>query len=486
MNSIDSIQLALCQALFDASWSGVLLALLAYGIFRLSPAQSAATRHNLGMLILSAMLIFPLLRFFQVWSFVDGSSAAAVTAKTPALSLITDFSAAQLCHGNRPELPAYLACFWGLGVSLMLLRLTASYVLLQRWQQQFAASLCAEWQQRLQQLSLAMAIKRAVSLRLIKQSLEPWSAYLFKPVVVLPQRLLQEFSESQIKAILAHELAHIKRYDWLWNGWQCLIEALLFFHPAVWYLSRQIRAEREHACDDLAIQVGVDPLNLATALTQLAQLRRQEQQTVPSLSLASFAHGQNTRISQFGLRIRRLLEPRSQQSISWKIVIPALFIAISLFATPLFMRQSHALTASQEQAKSSAATDGVPTPPLPELPPLPDSPPEAPLPPPAPSLEKMEVFKDINAILKQDPRVLQKLGQPIQVRQHGVGRVYIKEWWFEPGQTEAKLSVSIEGPQGKANLQVHAVRPDKTWQFKVLSLEFPGEAASMNLLKQKT
>lgn len=97
-----------------------------------------------------------------------------------------------------------------------------------------------------------------------------------------------------MEALLAHELAHIARRDWLWNGVQCVIEALLFFHPAVWWLGRVIRREREHACDDLAVAaLGGDGLALAEALAGLERTRG-----MPQLALAAGGGALLQRISR--------------------------------------------------------------------------------------------------------------------------------------------------------------------------------------------
>src|ERR687891_1536007 len=80
-------------------------------------------------------------------------------------------------------------------------------------------------------------------------------------------------SAQQLEAILAHELAHIRRHDYLVNLLQTLVETLLFYHPAVWWLSRRIRLEREHCCDDLAVSLCGDPYTYASALADLEQLR---------------------------------------------------------------------------------------------------------------------------------------------------------------------------------------------------------------------
>jgi hypothetical protein len=104
-------------------------------------------------------------------------------------------------------------------------------------------------------------------------------------VIWLPTALWGRLPPEQQDVLLAHELAHVRRLDWMWNGLQCLVEALVFFHPAAWWLGRRVRQEREHACDDLAVAVCGDPIALAEALAALERQRG----TQPDLVLA--AHG---------------------------------------------------------------------------------------------------------------------------------------------------------------------------------------------------
>jgi hypothetical protein len=130
------------------------------------------------------------------------------------------------------------------------------------------AALPAPWHGRVDRLRRAMGIGRAVAVRLSDVP-GPCTARLLRPVIWLPLSLLTRTPVGQIEALLAHELAHIARRDWLWNGLQCVIESLLFFHPAVWWLGRRIRQEREQACDDLAVAAGGDAVALAEALMGL-------------------------------------------------------------------------------------------------------------------------------------------------------------------------------------------------------------------------
>src|SRR4029434_68939 len=88
-----------------------------------------------------------------------------------------------------------------------------------------------------------------------------------RPVLLLPAASLAGLTPQQLEAVLAHELAHIRRHDYLGNVFQTLVEALLFYHPAVWWPSARIRYERELCCDDLAVEVCGDPVCYERALT---------------------------------------------------------------------------------------------------------------------------------------------------------------------------------------------------------------------------
>src|SRR5258708_9356156 len=104
----------------------------------------------------------------------------------------------------------------------------------------------------------------------------------FCPVVLLPVRALTGLTEEQIEAVIAHELAHIRRFDCFVNLFQIATETLLFYHPAVWWMSQRIRAEREHCCDDEAITICGDAVNYARALTLMEEWR-----TAPALMMAA-------------------------------------------------------------------------------------------------------------------------------------------------------------------------------------------------------
>ena len=122
-------------------------------------------------------------------------------------------------------------------------------------------------------LSRRLHISRAVALLESTLVDVPTVVGFVKPVVLLPASALAGLTLQQLEAILAHELAHIRRHDYLVNLLQTLVETVLFYHPAVWWVSRRIRVERENCCDDLAVRLCGDPVAYASALADLEALR---------------------------------------------------------------------------------------------------------------------------------------------------------------------------------------------------------------------
>ena len=121
----------------------------------------------------------------------------------------------------------------------------------------------------LSDLCCRLEISRAV--KLVKSGLVqvPTVIGWLRPVILLPASTLSGLTPAQLEAILAHELAHVSRCDYLVNAAQCIVETLMFYHPVVWWISRCVREEREHCCDDLVVKVCGDRLAYAKALASL-------------------------------------------------------------------------------------------------------------------------------------------------------------------------------------------------------------------------
>jgi beta-lactamase regulating signal transducer with metallopeptidase domain len=261
-------------------WQGTAIAIL-YAALRelLGRSLSAHGRYVLACLALAAMAVAPPLTFLLIPN--AGASVAPMVS--------WNISAA----GWQQLLPGVVAA-WLLGVVAFSIRLFAGW--------RFTARLRAtshsappEWQQTLERIAVRVGASRPARL-LVSSLVEiPTVIGWLRPVILLPVSSLTGLPMEHIGALLAHELAHIRRHDYLVSILQSIAEAALFYHPAVWWVSGQIRAEREVCCDDLAVAASGDVLTYARALAEL------ETQRSPRLRPALAADG-----GSLLQRIRRL------------------------------------------------------------------------------------------------------------------------------------------------------------------------------------
>lgn len=266
---------ALAQSLLAALWQDTALAAMAAATLAAMSRRTPAARHAVGLAFLLAMLWLPAAQLAQQLG--NGQLADASTTSLTLVSAAAHWPVMAwlgTAGATAVAAPAWLAWAWGLGVLLMLGRLGGAWWWLQALERRAPAqTLPPHWQRRVEALRCAMGIRRPVVVRTLVDVAQPFTARAWRPVVWLPIALMTRLPAPIVEALIAHELAHIRRLDWVWNGLQCLVESLLFFHPAVWWLSRRVRAEREHACDDIAAQICGDSLVVAEALTQLERLR---------------------------------------------------------------------------------------------------------------------------------------------------------------------------------------------------------------------
>lgn len=164
---------------------------------------------------------------------------------------------------------------WLLGILLFLLRMAGGMVVLQRLTKQQVLPLETVWQDKLEALKERLVISKPIKVCQSYVAKVPMIVGHLKPVILVPVALFTALTPQELEAIIAHELAHIKRHDYLFNILQSIIETLFFFHPAVWIVSRIIRDEREHSCDDLAVEATGDKLNYIKALASTQQLTLQ-------------------------------------------------------------------------------------------------------------------------------------------------------------------------------------------------------------------
>ncbi len=243
---------------------------------------------------------------------------------------------ARLAQILEKALP-WLVLAWGIGVFILSLRLIVSWCELRRVGAAGRSVASELWRHRLESLSAQMGITRAVRFIESAQVDVPTVFGWLKPVLIVPAAFFASLPPDQIEAILAHELAHIRRQDYLINLLQLVVETLLFYHPAVWWISRALRHEREICCDDLAVQIVGDRLTYASALAALEETR-----TV-SLAIALAATG-GTLLD----RVRRVLGQREVRASRQAWFAP---LALALILTAIVGAGVYSY-AEQAQAES--------------------------------------------------------------------------------------------------------------------------------------
>ncbi len=336
-------------------WQGAVLALVLCAL--LSRLRSPQARYASAVCALIAMLLVP----FATFAILKQSPESVRQFSTGGFAQIgDDLNAVQLSiapsHESSPlafaspivsvDWMSYAVLAWFAGVYMFTLRTLGGWMLLMRMRRQHAEPIAGDLLKTCLALQRRLGVSRAVRYVCSKVAESPVVFGSLKPVVVLPLSALAGLSPWQVEAIIAHELAHIKRWDLLVNAFQIATETLLFYHPAVWWVNRVIRNEREHCCDDIAVESCGNAHDYARALAQL-----EESRSTSVWAMAANGGVLSTRIGRL-LGIKRAA---GSMSMAGMAVIGALCVAGVLLA---------GTTAAQLQSSASAAptTPAAPAP----------------------------------------------------------------------------------------------------------------------------
>lgn len=249
-------------------------------------------------------------------------------------------------HGRLEPFLPYIVLAWLLGVLAFSLRLLAGYFWLHHMRARALTSVPPALATTLASLKEGLSIPFTVQLRHSDKVIVPMVMGIFKPIILLPSSSLMGLSMSQLETILAHELAHIQRHDYLVNMLQSICEALLFYHPVMWWVNRVIRHERELCCDDIAVRLTNQPKTYAHALSLLAHNSIQTKTTMAAQQLAPSATG-----GSMYQRIQRILQLSKTRQHSR----PALtgLISLALLGAVIF---TLVVTAQENRARDEASS----------------------------------------------------------------------------------------------------------------------------------
>jgi beta-lactamase regulating signal transducer with metallopeptidase domain/biopolymer transport protein ExbD len=260
-------------------WQGSAIAVAAALGFRLLRGAAPHVRYALASAAMAAMVVAPAATALQLSSspHVADPPSMAVVSVAPAFS--TDEGPRQKAARtpiriqstrSAPDavLPA-IVVLWLAGVVLLQARLFGGWWRVRGLHRASLAASSSLWQTRAEQLAALVRVRQFVRVVEAHAVDIPSVIGWWRPVILLPIGALAGLTPAQADAILVHELAHIRRHDYLVNGLQHAAETLLFYHPAVWWLSRRMRIEREHCCDGVVVQLCGDPIEYAVALAEL-------------------------------------------------------------------------------------------------------------------------------------------------------------------------------------------------------------------------
>src|ERR1700722_1685980 len=281
-----SVIRALAWTLLNFLWQGAALAAITAAVLAIS--RRSSVRYAVGVGALALMFVAPLVTLF----FYSGHSGAADTVKSSPLAVAARPTAKGRAAAvgsiqvsgtaSSPDALPWLVEAWLLGVAIFGLRSVGGFFLLERKRRLQSSVVSERVLEICYMLQGRLGLERAIQYCECKWLQAPAVIGWFRPIVFLPVSALTGLSEEQLQSVIAHELAHIYRFDAFVNVFQVFVETLLFYHPAVWWLNKRIRAEREHCCDDVAVSLCGNAVEYARALTLMEEWR-----SAPVLAMAA-------------------------------------------------------------------------------------------------------------------------------------------------------------------------------------------------------
>ncbi len=347
-------------------------------VLRLWPQASAAIKYHLSYLSLAGIAGWFAATFCRQLNLVR---EAQETRRLVALHLSPDVMA-QAARQTAPSeasglqmmfpgMESYFPLLVGIyviGVTVMTIKLCVDLSQLRHVRRLGVTPMGAAWEQHLRSLGNRLGISKKVQLFISEHLQVPVMIGFLKPVILLPAAMVNNLGPEQLEAILLHELAHIKRNDYLLNIFQSIVETILFFNPFVWWISRNIRQEREHCCDDLVIAGTVQPMHYAKALVALEEYRI----TANPMAMAA-AHDKHFLLH----RIKRIMEMKTKH-LNYSQRFLALLIIVTGLVSIAWLNPGG--KNGKKEKTRTAVTDTIP----PKAPIAPMPPVAAPAEPPAP------------------------------------------------------------------------------------------------------
>ena len=381
---------AIGWTLIHSIWQGALIAIVMSVIFMGIKNKSPKLKYLAANMALLLVLVLAVLTFVDLYQTnptannliyishsISGGESILHIEKTGSASSISNF-----INGNL----GLITAAWIMGFLFFIIKLIGGIAHLE-FLKRSKLEIPAMWNEKLNALKQKINCKQQIELALSASVAVPIVLGAFKPIILLPVGMVNKMNPEEVESILAHELSHIVRKDYLFNMIQSIVESLLYFNPGVWWISAVIRSERENCCDDLAIEMCGDSLTYARALVGVEELYYQ----TPRLAMGLFKEKKSLLN-----RVKRILkQPQNKSVLNEKLLVSGMLILGLCFMSLESSIANNNLNQETSSVDLSNIENFIP-PPAPPVPPTPPVPPvpsfgnriAIPLPPAVPKFPK--------------------------------------------------------------------------------------------------
>lgn len=334
METLHMITHSLGWAILHSIWQGLLLFLLLKLVLRTIPDRYSSARYYTAVGFLMTQVAWFFVNFFSRLSF-SVTIPIATSSKTvgntvnqtvPASSSFVPDSLSQITIWFN-EHTQLISTVYLLGMMLLLIRLTYNIVQTNNLRTIGTTPVTRDWQSNIDRCIERLRISKNVRVYFSNKVHTPVTMGSLKPVILIPIAIVNQLSTAEAEAILLHELAHIKRNDFLLNIFQMLVETIMFYNPFVWLISSIIRTEREHCCDDIVVQTTDQKMPYAKALASIETYRQAPEH------IAMAATGNKNYLLN---RIKRIMEMK-KTNINQSQLISVSFVVLLTIASVVFL-----------------------------------------------------------------------------------------------------------------------------------------------------
>jgi bla regulator protein blaR1 len=264
---------ALGEAIFESCGQALLIYVVLQLLTQFFPSISSKYRYDINYLGLTIICCWFLANLVKIYlhNVSVANYGVLVYNGTMVMGVKHIPTLLQQAQGFVTQYAKYIAGLYMIGLMLHAMKLLGGFVHIHQIRKQKNLQTDITWTNKAQQICKDLKIVKTVSLYFSEHISIPLTIGYLKPIIIFPLALINNLDHNQVEAILMHELSHIKRHDYLLNIIQCVMETILCFNPFVWLISKTIRIEREHCCDDMVIDADYNNFTYSRALLIIAQ-----------------------------------------------------------------------------------------------------------------------------------------------------------------------------------------------------------------------